>query len=445
MPRFSKAVLTCGAIALTGTLAVCSKDEPTAPSASLACDAANGGITLPAGFCAVVVADLTSGGVAAKARHLVVTPSGDVFVAINPAGAVNPAFGIIGLRDTNGDGKADQQTQFSANLGGSGLAWGDGSLYFGANDRVLRYVLPSGQMNPTGEPVVVASGFPNTGDHTSKTVVLAGQTLYVNIGSATNSCQVGNRVAQSPGIYPCAELDVRAGVWQFTASGTNQTPSVAQRYATGYRNLVALAINPANNALYGVQHGRDTLFGNWPQFYTAEQSAELPAEEVVRIGAGSNNGWPYCYYDGFTLNKRVLAPEYGGDGVKVTGTQGVDCASYNTPLATLEAHYAPNGMAFYSATQFPSHYRGGMFVAMHGSHNRSPLVNDGFKVMFVPMGSNGAPSGAPEVFADGFAGTGTPLPANAAHRPVGFAVGPDGSLFISDDKGGRIWRVIYRP
>ena len=446
MRRVLRATLLCGAVAGVSTFLACDDDVDNIvdPDPELVCDAANGGITLPTGFCAIVVADLTSNGQPARARHLAVMPNGDIFVAINPAGPTQPAFGIIALRDTDGDGKADQQQQFSPGLGGSGLAFGNGALYFGANDRVQKFTIASGQLTPTGDPLTVVSGMPATGDHTSKTVVVDGATLYVNIGSASNSCQVENRVAQSPGVFPCPELPVRSGVWKFDANGTNQIADVGHRFATGYRNMVALAINPNDGQLYGVQHGRDTLFGNFPQFYTAEQSAELPAEEYVRIAQGSDNGWPYCYYDALTLNKKVLAPEYGGDGVMVTGTQGIDCATYNTPLATFKAHYAPNGMLFYAGTQFPARYRNGLFVAMHGSHNRSPLTNDGFNIQFVPMNANGTPSGPVETFADGFDGGGAPLPANAAHRPVGLAVGPDGSLYISDDKGGRIWRVIKK-
>ncbi|MEP6729515.1 MAG: PQQ-dependent sugar dehydrogenase [bacterium] len=424
-------------------LAACS-ESATEPIDSIKCDVNNGGITLPAGFCATVVADLVMDGQPANARHMVVTPSGDLFVAINNDGT-NPGFGIIGLRDADGDGHYEQQTQFSPGLGGSGITWSNGVLYFGANDRVMRYALPDGQLTPTGNAEVVVSGLPSTGDHVSKTVLLAdAQTLLVNIGSATNSCQVANRIPQSPGISPCPELAIRAGVWAFNPTATNQTQASGRRYATGYRNLVALAINPRNNLLYGAQHGRDMLFDNFPQFYTAEQSAELPAEEFAQIGDGTNNGWPYCYYDALTLNKKVLAPEYGGDGNKVTGS-GFDCSTYNQPLATLKAHWAPNGLHFYSGTLFPAKYQGGAFVALHGGHDRAPLPNEGFNVMFIPMGADGKPSGAPEVFADGFAVATSGLPATAVHRPVGVAEGPDGSLFVSDDKGGRIWKIIYRP
>ncbi len=419
-------------------------DDATGPN-NVQCSADNGGITLPAGFCAVVVSDVVSSGVAARLRHIAVTPSGDVFVAINSPGNNNPPFGIIGLRDVNGDGRADQESRFSADLGGSGIAWGQGNLYFGANDRVVRFVLPDGQLSPTGAAEIVVSGLPNTDDHISKTLVLAdAQNLFVNIGSGSNACQVADREAQSPGMSPCPELPTRAGVWLFNPAGTNQVQGAGRRYATGLRNMVALAVNPVNDELYGVQHGRDMLFENWPQFFTVEEDAVLPAEEFIRIADGSNNGWPYCYYDAVTENKKVLAPEYGGNGQLVSGS-GFNCATYTEPLATFGGHWAPNGMTFYTGTQFPDRYRNGVFIAFHGGFDRAPLPNEGYNVMFVPMGADGNPNGPAEIFADGFAGSTGPLPASAVHRPVGITEGPDGSLYISDDRGGRIWRVIYRP
>src|SRR5204862_2823181 len=163
-------------LALVVALSACA-DAPTAPTKSpltpladrevrVSCDPDNGGITLPRGFCAVVVADIVIDGAPARARHMAITPSGDVFVAINSPGNRNPSFGIVGLRDKNGDGRADEQSQFSPGLGGSGLAWRDGLLFFGANDRVLRFRMADGQLSPTRDPEVVVAGLANTGDHT---------------------------------------------------------------------------------------------------------------------------------------------------------------------------------------------------------------------------------------------------------------------------------------
>lgn len=419
--------------------------DPDPDVDDIECEPDNGGITLPAGFCAVVVADLTMDGEPARARHMAVTPAGDVFVAINSPDNEQPSFGIVGLRDNDGDGRADEQVRFSGGLGGSGIAWSNGRLYFGANDRVLRFTLPNGQLEPSSAAEVVVSGLPDEGDHISKTVVIADpQTLFVNIGSASNACQEENRQAQSPGVFPCPELPVRAGVWQFNALGSGQSQDDGVHYATGLRNTVALAVHPRTGELYGVQHGRDMLFENWPQFFTAEEDAVRPAEELVRITQDSDNGWPYCYFDAVSENRKVLAPEYGGDGEMVSGSDGIDCAEYNQPLVTFGAHWAPNGIHFYDGTQFPARYRNGAFVAFHGGFDRAPLPNEGYQVMFVPFSAAGSPSGAAETFADEFAGSSGPLPATAVHRPVGVAEGPDGSLYVSDDRGGRIWRIVFK-
>ena len=455
----SKAFLHRGAPALIAMLAACA-DTPTviqdaAPTGTVSqsrgspkgvqCSPDNGGITLPPGFCASVVADLVVDGGPAAARHMAITPTGDIFVAINSPRNRQPSTGIIGLRDHDNDGRADEESRFSAGLGGSGIAWGHDLLFFGANDRVVRYPLPAGNLMPTGDAETVVGGLPSTGDHISKTVVLADRrTLFVNIGSASNSCQVANRQLESPGVFPCPELPIRAGVWEFDAKGTNQTQSDGRHYATGLRNMVALAFNSRDRELYGVQHGRDMLFENWPQFYTQEEDAVLPSEELVRITRGSDNGWPYCYHDDVFEHRKVLAPEYGGDGQRVTGPQGIDCAGFNQPLVAFGAHWAPNGMHFYEGNQFPARYRHGAFVAFHGGFDRAPLPNEGYQVVFVPFDRSGRPSGEWETFADGFAGSSGPLPATAVHRPVGVTEGPDGSLYVSDDRGGRIWRIVFK-
>jgi glucose/arabinose dehydrogenase len=300
------------------------------------------------------------------------------------------------------------------------------------------------RLTPVSNADIVVSGLPATGDHISKTVVIAnGHRLFVNIGSASNSCQVQNRVLESPGVFPCPELPIRAGVWTFDARGTDQTEAQGQHYASGYRNLVALAINPRNNELYTVQQGRDMLADNWPEFFTDEEAAVLPAEEMARVTKGSDNGWPYCYFDAVFEHKKVLAPEYGGNGTLVQGTQGIDCSSFNQPIATFGAHTSPLALLFYTGKQFPDRYRTGAFVSFHGGFDRAPLPNEGFRVEFVPFGANGLPSGPSEVFADGFAGSSGTLPAAAEHRPVGLAQGQDGSLYVSDDRGGRIWRIVF--
>ena len=171
-------------------------------------------------------------------------------------------------------------------------------------------------------------------------------------------------------------------------------------------------------------HGRDQLSQNWPSLFTADLNAQLPAEEIVQLEKGADYGWPECYYDGIQ-NKLVLAPGYGGDGKKIG-----DCANKKAPVASFPGHWAPNDLLIYSGNAFPAAYQGGAFVAFHGSWNRSPDPQGGYNVVFQPL-KDGKASGPFVVFADGFAGA--VKPGQAAHRPSGLAMGPDGALYISDD------------
>ena len=399
------------------------------------------GLQLPTGFCATVFADGAIG-----ARHVVVAPNADVFVntqatrggrAAPGATAPSSTGGILALRDTNGDGKADVQRRFGTG-GGTGIALAGNLLYATAGNSIVRYRLPPGSLTPSGTPDTIVTGLPMTGSHHSHNFVLQGQTLYVNIGSATNSCQQRDRQPESPGFNPCTELDTRAGVWEFDANRLRQRPSDGRRYATGLRNSVALARNPLDGYLYATVHGRDQLHDSWPKVFTVEKSAENPGEVLVRVDRGADYGWPYCYYD---VDRRglVLAPEYAGDGQK-----SGQCSGKAQALMAFPGHWAPDGMLFYTGSQFPSQYRGGAFVAFHGSWNRAPLPQAGFRVVFAPFRFN-RPLGSFTTFADGFNPNSVSGRAQPGHRPVGLAQAPDGSIFITDDAGGTIWRVSYRP
>jgi glucose/arabinose dehydrogenase len=425
-------------ISLVAAAACSNNPNPARPGGSpgpgnVACAADNGGITLPSGFCATVFADG-----AGKARHIAVTPTGRVFVAIQPTSATARDGHVLALFDADGDGVAEQRTTFG-DIGGNGIAWHDGALFVAANDRIVKYELPDGALSPEdGPPVVVVRDLPASGDHPAKTVAIAGSAMYVNIGSPSDSCQVANRQLRSPGKDPCPELATRAGVWQFDANGEDQRQARATRVGTGMRNTNALAIDPATGILWGAINGRDQLHENWPERYSAEQDKQLPAEEVVAVTPGTDRGWPYCYYD-MGARQIKLAPEYGGNGV----IQG-RCVSIAPPPVALAAHAAPLGMVFTTGTQFPAAFRAGAFIANHGSRFDANPSGDlhGYDVELVVF-SNGQPTGEVRRFATGFDAGLRPLPVAAPHRPVGLAMMPDGSLLIGDDKGGRIWRVFY--
>ena len=387
------------------------------------------GLQLPEGFCATVFVENVPG-----VRHIVVAPNGDVFVNTQARGG--GSAGILALRDTSGDGKADLQRRFGTE-GGTGIALDGTSLYATAGNSIVRYRLAPGALTPVGDPETIVTGLPMNGHH-SHNFVLQGRSLFVNIGSGSNACQERDRQSESPGHNPCHELDARAGIWEFDAARVGQQTRDGRRFATGLRNSVALTRNPIDGYLYASVHGRDQLHDNWPRLFTAEKSAENPGEELVRVDRGSDYGWPYCYYD-VDRKSLVLAPEYGGDGRKTA-----QCASKTEPLMAFPGHWAPNGMVFYTGSQFPAQYRGGAFIAFHGSWNRAPLPQAGYRVVFVPFRFN-RPTGSFTTFADGF--NPSPAPGRAApgtHRPTGVAQGPDGSLFITDDTGGTIWKVSYR-
>ncbi len=149
------------------------------------------------------------------------------------------------------------------------------------NDRIVRYALPAGAIVPTGAPEVIVSGLPLTGDHPMHPFAIDAQgNLYVDLGSATNACQVQNRMPHSPGNQPCTELETRAGIWRYDANRTGQPFSPAERFATGLRNGEGLAFDAAGR-IFATQHGRDQLRENWPHLYTPEQGANEPAEELV--------------------------------------------------------------------------------------------------------------------------------------------------------------------
>jgi glucose/arabinose dehydrogenase len=401
------------------------------------------GLKLPAGFCASVFADKL-----AHARQLTVAANGVVYVntwsgSYYEGERPHPGGFLIALQSTAGNGKANVIKRFGTTAahgahGGTGVGLYKDALYFEESDRIERYVLTGGSIVPHGKPEVILSGLPLTGDHPMHPFAIGEDgSLYVDVASATNSCQEANRQFESPGIKPCTELETRGGIWLFDANRTGQTFSPAGRYVTGIRNAEGIAFDAGGHTIYATQHGRDQLHQNWPKLYQPEEEATQPAEELLRLEKGADYGWPECYYDA-AQRKLLLAPEYGGDGGKAVGV----CASKHSPVASFPAHWAPNALAIYTATAFPQHYRNGAFIAFHGSWDRAPYPQGGYNVVFQPLSGASSPARC-EIFADGFAGA-VKEPAAAEHRPSGLAVGPDGALYISDDAGGRIYRVVYR-
>ena len=397
------------------------------------CDPDNASLILPRGFCAGVYAL----GLIAP-RRMAVASNGDVFVISNAGrgrgGGVNPLRGVVRLRDTNGDGKSDTTIRVADGTG-AGILIANNALYTeGGGTTIVRYPFRSNTTELTGAVDTIVSGLP-TGGHTTRDFVIRGSDLFVNVGSQGNVCPGGRG---TPPADPCPELATRAGIWKFDANKTGQTFSESSRYAKGVRNGTGLVLDPRDNQLYVAQHGRDNL-KQWNN-NTDEYNAENPGEEFFKVVEGGEYGWPYCYYS-HEVKKKVLAPEYGGDG-----KQEARCATMQQPVYAFPGHWAPNAAFFYTGTQFPAEYRDGVFIAFHGSWNRAPLPQAGFNITFLPMRAGGTATGAHRVFADAFNQAIAPTlnPAGVVRRPSGIAQMNDGSILVSDDQGGVIYRIAYR-
>ncbi len=278
--------------------------------------------------------------------------------------------------------------------------------------------------------------------HNAKSLAFDGKGgMYVTFSGYTNSCEDLTIAYEDPmatvlGKDPCDEIEYLGAIWKFDENKLNQSLTDGKRYATGVRSVVGITWNKKDDKLYAVNHGRDYLYNHAPKYFSEWKNSVLPADEFMLIEEGDDFGWPYTYYDHFK-EKRMLAPEYGGDGKK-------EANGYKDPILGLPAHWAPNDLLFYSGDQFPERYKNGAFIAFHGSTNRTPYPQAGYIVGFIPF-QDGKPTGEWEVFADGFAGADIiKQMKDAKYRPMGLAQGPDGSLFISESKKGKIWRIIFQ-
>ncbi len=405
-----------------------------ATKASITADSASGpSLSLAEGFeYSVIARDL------GRVRHIAVRANGDLYANLREPTADGKS--LVALRDSDHDGVPETIEYFSDHGGGTGIAIHGSYLYFSSRTEVFRMRWASNEeLVPSGKTETVVTGLPEQRSHAAKSITIDDRSrLYVNIGAPSNACQVKARFPGSPGQRPCPQLEKQGTIWRFAANKAGQTlERNGVRHATGLRNVVALQWNRTAGDLFGVQHGRDQLHALFDKLYTPKQSAELPAEEFLRLSEGFVGGWPYTYYDP-DLNARMVAPEYGGDGKKKS-----PAGKYPEPIHAFPAHYAPNGLLFYEGTQFPERYREGAFIAWRGSWNRGEFGQEGYRVDFLPM-NKGVKTGEPETFVDGFAGP-KPIPesTNAEFRPMGLATAPDGSLYVSDTEKGWIWRIRY--
>jgi len=310
------------------------------------------------------------------------------YLTLGPGGVVyasRPSAGtIVRLPDANGDGVADSVVVVATGLNRPfGIAFRGDTMFVAENNEVVHF-------NPgSAAKVVDVPNIPGGGGHWTRTVVFGNDgKMYVSIGSSCNICD---------------ETDsMRAAVVQFNRDGSR-----GHVFARGLRNSVGLAINPTTGDLWATNNDRDNL------------GDDVPPERINIIKDGKYYGWPQCYLPG------QKNPEY----------PSADCSSVEPPAITFQAHSAPLGMTFYTGTAFPADYRGDAFVAFHGSWNRS--VPTGDKVVRVQV-ANGRP-----VSIDDFV-TGWQRPDGSRWgRPVSIVMTTEGALLVSDDMGGKIWRVTY--
>jgi glucose/arabinose dehydrogenase len=386
-------------------------------------------IKLPTGFKVQLFAEDLG-----TARHIAVTPQGTAFIKL---GKLVEGNGIVMLQDTDKDGIADKKTTFGP-FTGTGIAVKGNYLFASSDSEVFRYALDgSGVITNPQKPERIVRGLVNKRQHASKSITLDNKgNIYVNVGAPSNACQEKDRTKGSKGMMPCPILDSAGGIWQFNSAKLDQSYAEGKRYATGLRNIVGLDWNNEIDQLFVVQHGRDMLFQLYPEYFDAKQSAELPSEVMFALKQGDDGGWPYIYYD-HIQKKKILAPEFGGDGKKTGGEKAVD------PVVAFPGHMGPNGLLFYQGKMFPERYHNGAFIAFHGSWNRAPEKQKGYFVAFVPF-KGGKPSGEWEIFADNFAGVESiDSPGQAQHRPCGLAEGPDGALYVTDDVKGTVYKITY--
>ncbi len=320
----------------------------------------------------------------ASPRFIAFGPNGTLFIAERGAGS------IIALPDPNHTGKATGKKVVISGLNDpTSLVFYNNMLYVGEQSQVSRFTLGP-DLKVTSRQIIVPD-LPTGGQHTTRTVLIGpDDRLYVSIGSTCNVC-----IESDPH---------RAAVWVYNLDGSD-----GHLYARGLRNAVGMAINPWNKQIWVTVNGRD---------YLGENS---PPETVYTLQDGADYGWPRCEAGD------IIDPDFGHSG---------DCNGIVQPLIKMQAHSAPLGLAFYNANQFPQQYHG-LLVAFHGSWNRS--VSTGYKVVFIPLKANGEISGSAQDFATGWLVNND----TATGRPVGLAVGPDGALYISEDKGGMVYRITY--
>jgi glucose/arabinose dehydrogenase len=321
---------------------------------------------------------------------------GPRFLAFGPQGILHVVDRgndrIVALPDEDQDGMADALQVVAEDLDRPhSLIFHEGSWYVGVPSGVVRLEDRDGD-GAAEDRTTLIDDYPTSGHFTRTVEFLPDGRMVVSVGSSCNVCE--------------EEDPRRAAIVVY--DGPSATGE--RLFATGLRNAVGLAVHPETGALWASNNGRD-LMGD-----------DLPPETVYRVQEGADYGWPHC------INGTIPDPDMGFPGA---------CDGVERPLIEMQAHSAPLGIAFYTAEQFPQEYQGDLFIAFHGSWNRS--VPTGYKIVRLPL-DGGLPLGPVEDFITGWLVEGS---GEVLGRPVDVAIGPEGSMFISDDKAGLIYRVRY--
>jgi glucose/arabinose dehydrogenase len=339
-------------------------------------------LSLPPGFEANVFAQGLN-----NPRFIAFGPDGALYVADRGNGR------IVALPDQDGDGVADGEVVLADGLDQPhSLVYHLGSWYVGVPSGVVRLADTDGD-GAADQRETIVDDLPTSGNHRTRTVeFLPDGRMVVSVGSSCNVCQEDDPRRAAVLVYDGPD-------------GGGE-----RLFAGGLRNAVGLAIHPETGALWATNNGRD-LMGD-----------DVPPETIYIVQEGGDYGWPRCH------SGNVVDPDFGGPDA---------CQDVVQPAVQMQAHSAPLGLAFYTGRQFPSEYWGDLFIAFHGSWNRS--VPTGYSVIRLPLRGS-EPQGPVEEFASGWL---DPESNDASGRPVGLAVGPDGALYVSDDKGGFIYRISY--
>lgn len=338
-------------------------------------------IKLPPGFSISVYAEVDN------ARSMAMSPSGILFVGNRNEDQV------YAVKDTDGDFKADKRWVIASGLNmPNGVAFKDGDLYVAEVSRILKFKDIENNLSHPGEPEVVYDQYPTETHHGWKYIAFGPDgKLYVPVGAPCNICE--------------PEEPIYASITRMNDDGTNM-----EVFASGIRNTVGFTWHPETKALWFTDNGRDMMGDDIP-----------PCEFNSAPTAGMHFGYPYCH--GGTIKD----PEFGDKR---------PCSDFTPPIQNLNAHVAPLGVKFYTGSMFPSEYKNQAFIAEHGSWNRTK--KSGHLVSLVKL-QDGKAVGY-ETFAEGWLNQDTQ---EAWGRPVDVLVLPDGSMLISDDKGGMIYRISY--